>query len=32
MIVSEYFSRFFSVELVGGALLLFSTFISISEL
>lgn len=32
LIISEYFSRFFSVVLVGGALLLFSTFISVSEL
>ena len=32
LIISEFFSRFFSVVLVGGALLLLSTFITIPEL
>ena len=32
LIISEYFSRFFSVVLVGGMLFLFSTFISIPDL
>ncbi|HPA25431.1 MAG TPA: hypothetical protein PLK76_01575 [bacterium] len=32
VIISEYLSRFFSVALVGGTLLLFSTFISIPDL
>ncbi len=32
LIISEYFSRFFSVVLVGGTLLLFSTLITIPEL
>lgn len=32
LIISEYFSRFFSVVLVGLTLLLFSTFITIPEL
>lgn len=32
LIISEYLSRFFSMVLVGGALLFFSTFISVSEL
>jgi len=32
LIISEYFSRFFSVVLVGGALLLLSTFITIPDL
>ncbi len=32
LIISEYFSRFFSVVLVGLALLLYSTYISIPDL
>lgn len=32
LIISEYLSRFFSVVLVGGVLLLFSTLISIPDL
>ena len=32
LIISEFFSRFFSVVLIGGILLLFSTFITIPDL